>query len=199
MDPDDAGTLRPLSTNRRDALGCQMQHAAQSPGTQPLPRVRGDAPATGLSMREIGMNSRPLGACSRCGGGGRGGHLSGAIGAGFVSSGERMSSGGSGPSSGGWVAFRVRRGSPCLERMYYNRASPSSLFRTNFLILASGVAGADEAGRSHSTGDTATTVPTHAGNPTASRRTLFGDPREMFYLEIRVEAAVGLATVPERH
>src|SRR3954464_3108231 len=43
-----------------------MQLAPPSPGTQQLPRVRGDAPATGLSMREIGMNpgrsARVLGA-----------------------------------------------------------------------------------------------------------------------------------------
>jgi hypothetical protein len=127
-----------------------MQLAAQSPKTQLLPRVRGDAPATGLSMRVIGMKSRSLGACSRCGRVGCGGHLSGATFAGFTSSGERIGSGGFGPGSGGWVASRVRRGSPCLERMYYDFASSSSLFRTNFLISQIGVAGAGEAGRSHS-------------------------------------------------
>ena len=179
MAPDDASTLRTLSTKRRNALGCQMQRAAQSPGTQLLPRVRGDAPATGLSMREIGMNSRSLGACSRCGRGGRGGHLSGAMCAGFVSSGERMSSGESGPSSGGWVAFRVRRGSPCLERMYYDSASSSSLFRTNFLVSRIGVAGAAEASRSHSPGDIAKIVPTGEENAVPKRRTPFGSPREV--------------------
>src|SRR5829696_8450385 len=58
---------------------------------------------------------------------------------------ERIGSGGSDPSSGGWVAFRVRRGPPCLERMYYNRASPSRHFRTHFLNCPSSVPDASEA------------------------------------------------------
>ena len=82
---------------------------AHSPGIQPLPRVRGDAPATGLSMRVIGMNpgrsARDLGA---------GEMATGAISAGFVMRGsdplgERIGNGGSDPRSDGWVAFRVRR------------------------------------------------------------------------------------------
>ena len=145
------------------------------------------------------MNSRPLGACPRCGGVGRGGHLSGAMCAGFASSGERIGVGGSGPSSGGWVAYRVRRGSPCLERMYYDGASSSSLFRTNFLISHIGVAGAGEASRSHSPRDIASIVPTNAENPIASCRTWFRDPREMVYLEIRKGARTGLAIVSLCH
>jgi hypothetical protein len=69
----------------------------------------GDAPATGLSMRVIGMNpgrsARFLAA---------GEIATGAISAGFLMRGsdplgERISNGGSGPRSDGWVAFRVRR------------------------------------------------------------------------------------------
>jgi hypothetical protein len=106
----------------------------------------------------IGMNpghsARILGA-----GNGRG-----AISAGFVRRGshplgERIGSGGSDLISGGWVAFRIRRGPPCLERMYYDRASASRLFRTNFLNWPSGVADASEAGRSHSPSDIAQIVP----------------------------------------
>ena len=105
-------------------------------------------------MRVIGMNP---GHSARVLGAGKWprGHLSGVRSAGFASSGGGIGSGGSDPSSGGWVAFRVRRGPPCLERMYYDRASPSRLFRTDFLNCLSDVAGASEASRSHSPSDIA--------------------------------------------
>jgi hypothetical protein len=102
----------------------------------------GNAPATGLSMREIGMNpgrsARFLGA---------GEMAAGALSAGIVMRGsgplgERTGGGGSGPSSGGWVAFRSPAGSPRLERMYYDCALSSRLFRTNFLNSLFGAAGA---------------------------------------------------------
>ena len=94
----------------------------------------------------------------------------GAISAGYVMRGsdplgERIGGGDSNPSSGGWVAFRSPAGSPRLERMYYVFASSSRLFRTNFLIIPVGVAGADEACRSHSPSEIAYSVPTDAENP----------------------------------
>jgi len=49
--------------------------------------------------------------------------------------------------------------------MYYVFASSSRLFRTNFLIIPVGVAGAGEAGRSHSPSEIAYSVPTDAENP----------------------------------
>src|SRR5215208_7850744 len=71
------------------------------------------------------------------------------------------------------------RGSPHLERMYYERASPSSLFRTNFLNRLSGVAGVRQASRSQSRVDTAYTVPTDAETQVISITTRFAEPCEM--------------------
>ena len=104
---------------------------------------------TGLSMRAIGMNpghsARVLGA---------GEMAAGAISAGFVMRGsdplgeDRRRRFG---SEERWLGrFSGPAGSPRLERMYYDRAFPSSLFRTNFLISLVGVAGAGLASRSHS-------------------------------------------------
>src|SRR5215212_2432128 len=78
--------------------------------------------------------------------------------------GERTGGGGSDPSSGGWVAFRSPAGSPRLERMYYEFASSSRLFRTNFLISFAGSAGTGKACRSHSPCEIAKTVPTNRKN-----------------------------------
>ena len=94
--------------------------------------------------------------------------------------GERIGGGGSNPSSGGWVAFRSPAGSPRLERMYYDFASSSSLFRTNFLISRIGVAGTREVCRSHSPSEIAYIVPTDAENPIVLRRTPLWSPRETF-------------------
>ena len=100
-------------------------------------------------MRAIGMNpghsARVLGA---------GEMAAGAISAGFVMRGsdplgeDRRRRFG---SEERWLGrFSGPAGSPRLERMYYDRAFPSSLFRTNFLISLVGVAGAGLASRSHS-------------------------------------------------
>jgi hypothetical protein len=110
------------------------------------------------------MKSRPLDACP-----GAGKTAAGTISAGYVMRGsdplgERIGGGGSGPSSGGWVAFRSPAGSPRLERMYYDFASPSRLFRTNFLISFAGIAGTGKACRSHSPSEIAKIVPTKRKN-----------------------------------
>jgi hypothetical protein len=101
------------------------------------------------------MKSRPLDACPGCGRDGRGAISAGYVMRGTDPLGERIGGGGSGPSSGGWVAFRSPAGSPRLERMYYSCASSSRHFRTNFLIPLVGVTGAGEACRSHSPCETA--------------------------------------------
>src|SRR5215211_9430347 len=137
-----------------------MQLARPTYGTQSLPRLRGDAPATDLPLREVGMKSRPLDACPGCGRDGRG-----AISAGRCVRGSFSLQGEDRRRRFGteqrWLGrFSDPRGSSCLERMYYDRASSSSLFRTNFLNCLSGVAGDSEAHRSHSRDDTAYTVPT---------------------------------------
>lgn len=99
-----------------------------------------------------------------------------------------------------WLGrFSGPAGSPRLERMYYDRAFPSSLFRTNFLNCHFGVAGASEACRSHSLVDIAYTVPSHAVNPPVLRRTPLWSPCEMRRREITVEASTGLRMVPNRH
>ena len=128
----------------------------------------------------------------------------GAIPAGFVKRGshplgERTGSGGSDLISGGWVAFRIRRGPPCLERMYYDRASASRLFRTHFLNCPSGVADASEAGRSHSPSDIAQIVPIDGEIPYLSTKTPPWSPCEIVYQEIRVDPLIGLLIVPSRH
>ena len=147
----------------------------------------------------VGMKSRPLDARPRCGRDGCGAISAGSCLRGSDPLGERIGGGGSGPSSGGWVAFRSPAGLPRLERMYYVRASPSSLFRTNFLNCHFGVAGASEACRSHSLVDIAYTVPSHAENPPVLRRTPLWSPCEMRRREITVEASTGLQMVPNRH
>jgi hypothetical protein len=75
--------------NRRNALGHQLQPAAHSPGTQPLPRVRGYAPVTGLSMRVIGMDPGHSARVLSAGKWPRG-HLSGVRFAGIGSSGRGL-------------------------------------------------------------------------------------------------------------
>jgi hypothetical protein len=124
-------------------------------------RRAGDRPVDAGDRDE----SRSLDACPQCGRDDCGSHLSGVDCAGFGSSGgeDRRRRFG---SEQRWLSrFSGPAGSPRLERMYYDRASPSSLFRTNFLIPLSCVAGAGTACRSHSPSDTAKIVPTDAENP----------------------------------
>ena len=113
--------------------------------------------------------------------------------------GERIGGGGSGPISGGWVAFRSPAGSPRLERMYYDFASTSRLFRTNFLISFAGIAGTGKACRSHSPSEIAKIVPTKRKKPIVSRRTQLQHPCEMLYQELRASALLGLRIVSHRH
>jgi hypothetical protein len=101
--------------------------------------------------------------------------------------GERIGGGGSGPSSGGWVAFRSPAGPPRLERMYYDFASPSRLFRTNFLISFAGIAGTGKACRSQEK------------KPIVSGRTQLQHLCEMLYQELRAGALLGLRIVSHRH
>jgi len=146
----------------------------------------------------VGMKSRPLDACPRYGRDDRGAVSAGSCVRGSDPLGERIG-GGSGPSSGGWVAFRSPAGSLRLERMYYDRASPSSPFRTNFLNSHFGVAGASEACRSYSLVAIANTVPSHAENPLVSSKTPFRSPCEILHGEVRVGASIRLLIVPNRH
>jgi hypothetical protein len=158
-------------------------------------RRAGDRPVDAGDRDE----SRPLSACPGCGRDGRGSHLSGVRCAGFGSSGgeDQRQRIGSGER---WLGrSSVPAGPPCLERMYYDRASPSSLFRTNFLVSLFGIAGAGTACRSHSASDTAKIVPTDAENPIPRRRTLFGSLSEILYHGIRRDASAVKPLVPHRH
>jgi hypothetical protein len=147
----------------------------------------------------VGMKSRPLDARPRYGRDGCGTISAGSCLRGSDPLGERIGGGGSGTSSSGWVAFRSPAGSLRLERMYYGRVSPSSLFRTNFLNCHFGVAGASEAYRSYSQVDIAYIVPSHAENRLVSSRTPFSSRREISHGEAQVDVLIRPLIVPNRH